>query len=510
MAGRPKTRASALILAVEWVAAAAYVFAVYFTIYDVVVGVAIRFWPDLAGNPVLLLCIGAAAICGSGLGRLRSGVRSLAGRVWPSAAAEPHSMLADAITRSAAAPSVADALSRLAGLVAAGTSARRVDVWVARDDGFRLTASSPAGSVRRPAGPAVSLDELALIAGIDHVIAIAESGQVLGALAIAAPQGRSLASRDLRLAANMANAAGLLMRTLYLDNRLCERIRVEAEQAAVLDASRRRLIAARDAAREQLRREIQAEVCTALEWCSGSLRGLVDRLDDHAAMADAVAAMSGEVDDAIGRFRRLVHGVYPATLTDHGLVPALDNLTADLRLRASVSAPALPRFPTPVEACAYFCLSSLLRAWPHACDEDRIRIALRVEGADLVAVVSDGAVRDTAASRAEVPLGRSSPQVFHPLVLESARHRVAALDGSLSVESAGPANAVIMRIPALHVELISECVPLSARRAFLEPRLDVPCAPRVDRRGLRVRRGPHRRPARPVVGLALGAPGPGG
>jgi signal transduction histidine kinase len=447
MAGRPKRHAAALVLAGEWLAAAVFVLAVY----EVVVGVAVRLWPDLSDNWVLLLWIAAAAICGFGLAKVRSGIGSLGGRLWPSVAAEPYSMLADAITRTAATPSAEDTLPRLAALVVAGTRARRVDVWVARGDGFRLGATSGDGTVQLPAGPVAGLDDLARITGIGHVVAIAESGQVLGALTLADPESRSLPPRDLRLAADVANAAGLLMRTLDLDDRLRERIGVEAEQAAILDVSRRRLVAARDAAREQLSGQIQTEVCAALEGCADSLRGLVDRLDDNAALRDAVTNMSGEIDEAVGRFRRLVRGVYPATLTDHGLVPALENLTADLRLRATVSGPGLPRFPTPVEACAYFCLSSLLRAWPSDGDEDRIRVALRVEDGDLVAVISDGVVHDAPAAGVQVPDVRSSSRAIDELVLESALDRVAALDGSLFVEPAGPGHAVTMRLPVVHL-----------------------------------------------------------
>jgi signal transduction histidine kinase len=443
MAGGPKTTATALLLAVEWAAATVFVLAVY----EVVVGVAVRVWPGLSDSWVLLLWIAAAAICGFGLGKVRSGVRSLAGRVWPGVAGEPYAMLVDAITKAAATPSAEDALARLAALVAAGTRARRVDVWVARSEGFRLGASHGDGDFRLPPGPVAGPGGLARIAGIDHVAAIAESSQVLGALTLADPKSGSLTPRDLRLAADVANTAGLLMRTMDLDDRLRERIRVEVAQAAILDVSRQRLIAARDAAREQLSKQIQAEVCVALERCSDSLRGLVDRPGDNAALTDAVTTVSGEIDEAIGRFRRLVRGVYPATLTDHGLVSALENLTADLPVRVTVSGPDLPRFPTRVEACAYFCLSSLLRAWPDGSRADRVLVALRVEDGGLVAVVSNGPVRNAAAASAAVPHVRSSPPAFDQLVLASALDRVAALDGSLSVDTEGPRHTVAIRIP---------------------------------------------------------------
>jgi signal transduction histidine kinase len=229
---------------------------------------------------------------------------------------------------------------------------------------------------------------------------------------------------------------------------LRERIRIEAQQSAVLDLSRRRLISARDAAREQLSRQIQAQVCVVLERCSDMLHGLVDQPLDNTALTDAVTDMSRAIDEAIGRFRRLVRGVYPSTLIDHGLVSALENLTADLSARATVSGPGLPRLTERVESCAYFCLATLLRAWPSGSREDRLLVTLRIEDDDLIAVVSD-TVRDAAAPTAQVPPAGSSPKVFDQLVLESTMDRIAALDGSLVVDPGGSGYAVTIRMPIL-------------------------------------------------------------
>jgi hypothetical protein len=286
---------------------------------------------------------------------------------------------------------------------------------------------------------AAGLDDLARLPGVDHVVAITESDALLGAMTLAARGTGPLPPRDLRLAADVANAAGLLLRAVELDDRLRERIRLEADQAAALDTSRRRLIAARDEAREQLGREIQAEVCGALEHCAEVLGTLADPPGADGALTRAVSTLSVEVDQAITGFRRLVRGVYPATLTDHGLGPALENLAADLPLPATVTGPPLPRFPARVEACAYFCLSSLLRSWPGdrpGRDGGRVVIAPRVDGGDLVVSVTgptDGS--------------GSASGLFDPLVLESALDRVAALDGALMVGPFDGGLSVVLRLP---------------------------------------------------------------
>lgn len=433
--GRPTTAAGALLLAGEWTAAALFVVAVY----EIVVGTVVRLWPDMPDDRVLLFWIAAAAICGAGTGPVRAGVRAAAARRWPGAGGEAYETLAAVAAKNAETKETAgtpcgpEPLARLAAIARAGTRAQRVEVWVADHGGLRRTASHPPGDPAAPAGSVTGPAGLAGMPGADHVVPITESGTLLGAVTFTAPRRRPLTTSDLRLAGDLANAAGPLLRALELDERLRERIQSEAGQAAAMDVSRRRLIAARDEAREQLGQEIQAEVCATLEHCAQTLGALAGSPVGGPALTAAVETLSQQIDRAIDRFRRLVRGVYPAALTDHGLGPALENLVADLPRPATVVDPALPRFSARVEACAFFCLSALLRSWPGGPDVGRILIEPRVVDGDLLV---------SAANTAGSPSAR-----FDPPVLESVLDRVAALEGSLAVESVAGRLGVVVRIP---------------------------------------------------------------
>jgi signal transduction histidine kinase len=147
-----------------------------------------------------------------------------------------------------------------------------------------------------------------------------------------------------------------------------------------------------------------------------------------------VAGLARRVDTVIGQFRRLVHGVYPSVLTDHGLAPALADLVADLERRAVLDAGELPRLPAPVEAGGYFCTAALLRAWPHSRDEEPITVTAKAVDGELTVTMHD-------------PVPRTGAELLDAPVVESALDRLAALDGRLE-QQAGPSGlTVVITLP---------------------------------------------------------------
>ena len=427
--------------AVEAVAAAAFVIAVY----ETVVGGVVRLWPDVSDNLVLGLWVAAAVLCGLGMKVVRARARALLARVWPQATAEPYRTLVSFVADAAAVAAVAsveDALPRLARLVADATSARTVEVWITRASSFELAAGWPEDG--QPRHLVSSLDALRAWPGIDHVVSVTEAGELFGALALGVADGSKLTARDLRLTANIANAAGLLLRNIELHARLREQIRIESEQAEALAASRRRMVVARDTAREQLGREIKAIVCEPLERCALELNVAPEQLDSPRVGAGPdLAGMIRRVDKVIGQFRRIVHGVYPSVLTDHGLVPALDNLVADLERRAELEAPELPRLPALVEAGGYFCAVTLLRAWPHIRDEQPIRVSVRVTDGE----PGDSGERGELALAVSDAVPRAEGDLIDPLVVESVLDRVAALGGRLQQKTGPTGLSVMIQLP---------------------------------------------------------------
>jgi signal transduction histidine kinase len=409
---------------VEWVAVAVFVIGVY----ELVVAGGVALWPDADDAWILALWVAAAAISASGMAAVRGAVRKAFVRIRPSAAG-PYATLVSFASGAAVAP-VEETLPRLAELVARGTGARRADVWLADGDGgFRRAASWPATNAAT-LGTVAGLAELAAVPGIAEVVPVSDGGEVLGAFTVEGTDDGFFTPRDLLLASDVANAAGLLLRSADLEARLKERIGVELTQAEALRASRRRVVAGRDTAREQLSQQIQAEVCDPLE----SLVTRMTRLHEEiAGLEDALPAMTGEVDGVITRFRRVVRGVYPSVLVDHGLEAALGNLLETVERPTTLEVGALPRYPAQIEACVYFCLDALLRGWPDG--DARVRIS--VSAAD-----------DRLGVRLVDPQACDLADVATPAVLEAARDRIAALDGTLTSSSEPGGLHIVIDVPA--------------------------------------------------------------
>ena len=76
---------------------------------------------------------------------------------------------------------------------------------------------------------------------------------------------------------------------------------------------------------------------------------------------DLVSQAGDEAQRAIGELRDLARGIHPAVLTDRGLGPALRDVAGRSPSSRSTSWPwPDERFPTTVEATAYFVVSEAL------------------------------------------------------------------------------------------------------------------------------------------------------
>jgi hypothetical protein len=436
---------------VEAVAACGFVIAVYVA----VVAGGRALFPKASDNWILVLWIAAAAISGVGMTTVISGARALVRRVLP--AADPYSVLKSFVSVAMAAGPVEDALPRLAELLAEGTGARGAAVWRAEPSGaLRRAGSWPDGAGPDQADTVAGEAELRNLPGIDHVAPVREAGELLGALTLRAGAGHDLALPDVRLATNMANAAGLLLRNVELTDRLREQVRVETAQEAELAASRRRVVVARDAAREQLSAEIQAQVCQPLERCAGRVAVLsVDESAAGPALAARLAGISGEIGAAIVDFRRIVHGVYPPVLSDHGLRAAMESLLTELDPDASLISHRIPRLAARVEAGIYFCAAALLREWngSGAARPAHVVIGVTPKRIEMTFVdnAPDGSVRmagDGARVGGAADGGAGAGGLaLSPRVLEAVRDRVAAMGGQIRSRREGPEKLLVIEVP---------------------------------------------------------------
>jgi hypothetical protein len=463
MARRPFSWSSIAAIVVEAAAACGFVIAVY----ELVVAGGSALLSPVNGTWKLVLWTAAAAISGAGLTAVRSRARRLVRRLLP--VADPYHTLMSSVSGATAAGPVEDALPRLARMLADGTGARGAAVWLAGPSGWWRAGSWPEDEGADQ--PGTVADEAALrgLAGVDHVAPVRDAGQVLGALTLRAREGRDLALPDVRLATDMANAAGLLLRNAELTERLREQVRVETAQAAELAASRRRVVVARDAAREQLSAEIQVRVCAPLALCAGQVSALglgepapataedpaAGTAEDLAAgtpeapgtgLAAGLAEMTSEIDTAIADFRRIVHGVYPPVLTDHGLRAAMENLLTDVDPQGALVSHRIPRLAARIEAGTYFCAAALLREWNGSGAARPMRVLVGVTSTRIQMTFVDGVARYS--ERSAMPVS--------PLVYESVLDRVAAMGGRMEVDGDESGRWLAIEVPLVQADLTAQ------------------------------------------------------
>lgn len=397
-------RGAALRVPVRW--AAELLFSVVFVIavYEALIAGELRIWPNAPDSWILPVWVLAASLSGLGLGPVRRLALAMLRRAWPAAVDDPYAALARTIAEARKTEPAEDALDRLARIAAESTGARSAAV-------VRTSTAS----------------------AIPDAFPIRADGRTLGELVLQPPEDRPLTDADRRLAAALADAAGSVLRNTELTEQLDAQLQIRRIQAAELDRSRRRVVAARDEARELLGRRIQSGVGETLVWCAWQAAEL--RNQHVAFRGPGLAALTERIDASIKEFRRIVHGVYPATLTDHGLTAALGNLVAELPGCAAYEAPNLPRFEPRIEAGVYFCLAALLE--PFQADGAGtgwgLRIQVALTGAELLVRVADPR---------GVP-GAGQPR-WDPASLDAARDRAAALDGVLVLRGGSVAE---LRVP---------------------------------------------------------------
>jgi signal transduction histidine kinase len=140
--------------------------------------------------------------------------------------------------------------------------------------------------------------------------------------------------------------------TMALEN---ERLLEESEaRLAEVQASRQRIVAAGDAERRRLERDLHDGAQQRLVAIALQLRLIqADIRSDPAAAEQLVTAASGQLAASLGELRELARGIHPAAL-DHGLPSALDSLAGRSTVPTAVSCDAQDRLPEPVELALYF------------------------------------------------------------------------------------------------------------------------------------------------------------
>jgi signal transduction histidine kinase len=250
-------------------------------------------------------------------------------------------------------------------------------------------------------------------------------GQLWGVVTVASARERSLpANTEARLSGFTQLVATAI---------------ANAEAQAALTASRARIVAAADAARRRIERDLHDGAQQRLVSLALRLRGTVTAAmppgaGELTAALDSVAAELGGVLDEL---RELARGLHPAALADGGLRPALRTLARRSAVPVRLDVGVDGRLPEQVELAAYYVVAeALTNAAKHA---DASVVDVRVatgEGQLWVEIRDDGR-------------GGADPTGGSGLV--GLTDRIEALGGWLSVHSppaVGTALEVVLPLTA--------------------------------------------------------------
>jgi signal transduction histidine kinase len=379
----------------------------------------------LAGNARSpLLAALAAAVVAVAFQPVRQRAGRLANRVVYGRRATPYQVLSDFAQRIGGAYSAGEVLPQMAHIVAAGTGAERVVVWLRLGDQLRPEASW-GGSVdtgHLPVGALpVNGQALPSVPDADLSMPVMHQGELLGAIAIRMPKGEPLRPAGRQLVADVASQAGLVLSNAGL---------IED-----LRASRQRLVTAQDEARRRLERNIHDGAQQDLVALAIKAKLAATTIDDDPAK-QILSELQADAVGALENLRELARGIYPPLLADLGLAAALNAQAGKSALPVTVQADGVGRFPQDTEAAVYFCCLEALQNTAKYAHATQARICLQTANGTLCFTVSDDGS------------GYDARHTSTGSGLRNMADRLAALGGRLEVQSApGQGTTITGHLP---------------------------------------------------------------
>jgi signal transduction histidine kinase len=224
-----------------------------------------------------------------------------------------------------------------------------------------------------------------------RVAPIAHSGELLGLIVCSRPADREgFDEDDDRVLTELARQVGLALHNVQLDTALQESLDELRQTNDELRASRVRIVAAGDAERRKLERNLHDGAQQHLVALAVKLRIAKDAVVDDPADAEAmIDEVRSDLQEAITELRSLAHGIYPPLLVSGGLAEALPAAAARAAL-PTVAELTVGRHAQDVEAAVYFCcMEALQNAGKHAGDGATARIKVWEDASGVSWEVSD-------------------------------------------------------------------------------------------------------------------------
>ena len=363
-----------------------------------------------------LLTALAAAVVAVAFQPARQWAARLANRVVYGRRATPYQVLSDFAQRIGGTYAAEDVLPQMAQIVAAGTGATKVVIWLRVGDELHPEASSGGNPHEGP----LRIDGQALppLPDDDISVPVVHQGELLGAISITMPKDEPLRPAGEQLVTDVASQAGLAL--------------ANAGLIEDLRASRQRLVTAQDEARRRLERNIH-------DGAQQDLVALAIKLQlaettvaaDPAQTGPVFGELKADTAGALENLRDLARGIYPPLLADRGLAAALNAQASKSPLPVTVEADGIGRFGQDTEAAVYFCCLEALQNTAKYAHATQARICLQAHNGTLQFTVSDdGTGYDTS----RTPMGSG---------LRNMADRLAALRGQLEIQSAPSRGTII-------------------------------------------------------------------
>jgi signal transduction histidine kinase len=365
------------------------------------------------GRDSPLLAALAAAVVAVAFQPARQWAGRLANRVVYGRRATPYQVLSDFARRIGGTYSSEDVLPQMAHIVAAGTGAGRVVVWLRVGGELRPGASSDGDLHAAPLaidGLPVDGQAMPTLPDADMSVPVVHQGELLGAISIRMPKGEPLRPAGEQLVADVASQAGLAL--------------ANAGLVEDLRASRQRLVAAQDEARRRLERNIHDGAQQDLVALAIKLRLAGMTVEDLAEAKQVLGELHTDAAGALENLRDLARGIYPPLLADLGLAAALSAQAGKSPVPVAVEADGIGRFGQDTEAAVYFCCLEALQNTSKYAHASTAHIALQAQNGALCFTVSDDG---TGYDARHTPMGSGQRNMAD---------RLAALGGRLEVRSA--------------------------------------------------------------------------
>jgi signal transduction histidine kinase len=208
-----------------------------------------------------------------------------------------------------------------------------------------------------------------------------------------------------------------------------------SEARAELEASRTRIVAAADAERRRIERDLHDGAQQRLVALALELRGAeLSLLPEQAEVRGQLDHVARELGAVLDELRRISRGIHPALLSDRGLRAAVRSIGRRSPIPVEIDAATDERFPEVVEVAAYYVVSeALVNAAKHS-GASVVHLRLESDGRHLNLHVTDDGVGGADPTRGSGLVGLAD--------------RAGALGGRFSLRSpVGGGTTLLVELP---------------------------------------------------------------